>query len=185
MRTSLRPHQAAPHLSGQEQIMQKLKFPLVTAVDGEARASTEVIARGVEQGHRGVMQLIRKHAASFEAFGKLQFQMRDNRRGESTEYAMLNEHQAGLLIAFMRNKPKVIEFKVELIREFFRMRDELQRRDMNLWQKMQALIAQEVESKVRASFGSHLMLERKKEIPHFRDERLELESQIQPSLLLN
>lgn len=47
------------------------------------------------------------------------------------------------------------------------------------------MIAREVESKVRASFGSHLMLERKREIPHFRDERYRLESEIQPSLLLN
>jgi hypothetical protein len=48
---------------------------------------------------------------------------------------------------------------------------------------MQALIAREVESKVRASFGSHLMLERKREIPQLDEERFRLELQIQPSLL--
>ncbi|AJY25996.1 putative bacteriophage domain protein [Burkholderia ambifaria AMMD] len=33
------------------------------------------------------------------------------------------------------------------------MRDELGRRERNLWQQMRARIASEVESKVRASFG--------------------------------
>ena len=96
---------------------------------------------------------------------------------------MLNEHQAALLMTFLRNSPRVVEFKIALVREFFRMRDELGRREQNLWQQMQALIAREVESKVRASFGSHLMLERKREIPGFESERSLLEREIQPSLL--
>ena len=45
------------------------------------------------------------------------------------------------------------------------MADAMQRRDLNLWQRMQELIAREAESKVRASVASHLMLERKREIP--------------------
>ena len=165
--------------------MQTTGFPLVTPIEGEPRASTEVIAIGVEQGHRGVMQLLRKHQASFEAFGKVQFQTRLNRRGSPTEFAMLNEHQSGLLIAFMRNSPRVIEFKVNLIREFFRMREALSQREQSLWQQMQALIAREVESKVRASFGSHLMLKRKSEIPGFEAEHDRLSSEIQPPLFLH
>ena len=73
------------------------------------------------------------------------------------------------------------DFNLDVIEAF----DSVQQLSMGLWQQMQALIAHEVESKVRASFGSHLMLERKREIPYFRNERMELESQIQPSLLLN
>jgi hypothetical protein len=38
--------------------------------------------------------LVRKHAADFERFGKVGFEIRLNRRGSSTEFAMLNEHQA-------------------------------------------------------------------------------------------
>lgn len=161
-------------------------LPLVTAIEGEARASTETIAYGVGQQHASVIKLVRKHQTAFEQFGSLRFESRvkrqDRRGGELTEYAMLNEHQAGLLIAFMRNTPKVIEFKVALIREFFRMRDELQHRERGLWRQMQELIAREVESKVRASFGSHLMLERKREIPALEHERHVLEQHIQPAL---
>ena len=78
-----------------------------------------------------------------------------------------------------------MDFKENLVHEFFSMRYALQNRDKNLWQKMHELIAKEVESKVRASFGSHLMLERKREIPYFRDERIQLESEIQKPLFIN
>lgn len=75
--------------------------------------------------------------------------------------------------------------KESFINSFNEMADRLQNKDKNLWQQMQALIAKEVESKVKASFGSHLMLNRKKEIPHFRDERYQLESEIQKPLFIN
>ncbi len=165
--------------------MQFQGFPLVTTIDGEARASTEVIARGVEQQHASAIKLVRRHLAAFEAFGRVRFEIRSfaTRGGQQQrEFAMLNEHQAGLLIAFMRNTPRVIEFKVALIAEFFRMRDALEQGKRDLWQQMQAVIAREVESKVRASFGSHLMLERKREIPMLDSERVRLERELQPAL---
>ncbi len=169
--------------------MQGIGFPLVTSIDGEARASTIVIARGVEQQHASIIKLLRKHIQDLEAFGHVDFKSEVvNRRqggGSLREYAMLNEHQASLLIAFMRNSPRVVAFKVALIREFFRMRDELQRREQGLWAQMQALIAKEVESKVRASFGSQLMLKRKREIPDFEAQFAELEDRIQKPLFLN
>lgn len=169
--------------------MQGIGFPLVTSIDGEARASTIVIAKGVEQQHASIIKLLRKHIQDFEAFGHVDFKSEVvNRRqggGSLREYAMLNEHQASLLIAFMRNSPRVVAFKVALIREFFRMRDELQRREQGLWAQMQALIAKEVESKVRASFGSHLMLKRKREIPDFEAQFAELEDRIQKPLFIN
>lgn len=165
--------------------MNDFPFPLVVPIEGEARASSEVIARGVGVQHKNMLELIRRHSTSFEQLGSLAFQTRNPARqgGRPTEYAMLNEQHATLLLAFMRNSPKVIEFKIALVKEFFRMRDELGRREQSLWKQMQALIAREVESKVRASFGSHLMLERKREKPRFDEERGRLETQIQPSLL--
>ena len=35
--------------------MQDIGFPLVTSIDGEARASTIVIAKGVEQQHASIL----------------------------------------------------------------------------------------------------------------------------------
>ena len=160
-----------------------MKFDqLVSVVHGEPLASTETIAKGMKVGHKSVIQLVRKHSPSLASLGTLAFEMRKS-GGRPTEYAMLNAQQAALLLTLMRNTASVTSFKVSLIREFYRMRDALQQRDLNLWQQMQALIAKEVESKVRASFGSHLMLERKREKPVFENERVRLEREIQPSLL--
>lgn len=171
--------------------MNRFPFALVVAVDGEPRSASTLIARGVEQQHASVIKMIRRYQADFEQFGPLGFEIRKGKSlphggfAKSTEFAMLNEQQSTLLLAFMRNSPKVVEFKIALVREFFRLRNKILNRDKNLWQQLQALIAKEVESKVRASFGSHLMLERKKEIPQFDQERFFLESQIQPSLPLH
>jgi len=71
------------------------------------------------------------------------------------------------------------DFHLDVIEAF----DRASQGQQGLWLQMQALISKEVESKVRASFGSHLMLARKREIPPLRDQRFELEARIQPSLL--
>jgi len=150
---------------------------LVVVVDGEPLASTETIAAGIGQRHHSVIQLVRKHQAALECLGSLAFQMRvkraDGRGGEPTVYAMLNERQAALLISLMRNTEKAVEFKVALIKEFYRMSDALNARTRNLWQQLQAVLARDAESLVRASFGSHLMLTRKRELPGFGRDRAE------------
>jgi len=156
---------------------------------GEARASSETIACGVERQHASVIRLIRRHQADFEGFGPLRFQIRKGKalrqggNAKSTEYAMLNEHQAALLVSFMSNTPVVVKFKVALVAEFFRMRKELQRKEQGLWAEMQTLLAQETASEVRASFGSKLMHDRRKELPILINERIRLENLIQLPLL--
>ncbi|CAN7306169.1 Rha family transcriptional regulator [Cupriavidus necator] len=75
--------------------------------------------------------------------------------------------------------------KEAFIDAFNAMAEYIQTGQQGLWRQMQALIAQEVESKVRASFGSRLMLERKREIPVFRDRYDLLNAEIQPGLLPN
>lgn len=162
--------------------------PLVVVVSGEPLASSVVIAQGMKASHKSVIQLIRKHLEVLGQFGGVAFEMRPfaTKGGQQVrEEAFLNEQQAALLISMMRNTADVLAFKASLIREFFRMRDALQQRTSNLWQQLQGAIAQEVESKVRASFGSHLMLERKKEKPLLEKEILRLEAEIQPALPLH
>ncbi|MEG0922635.1 MAG: Rha family transcriptional regulator [Comamonas sp.] len=163
-------------------------IPIVALFDGEPRASSEALAAGVKHSHESVIKLVRKHQASLERFGLVRFEIRARPEGQhgggDVEFALLNEPQSTLLISMMRNSPIVIECKVRLVDEFYCMRDALNLRAQGLWQQMQALIVQEVESKVRASFGSRLMLERKREIPHFESEHLRLESEIQPALPL-
>ena len=162
---------------------------MVVIVDGEPLVSSETIARGMKAQHASTIKLVRKHAQALSRFGLIRFEIRARARGShgggDAEYALLNEQQAALLITMMRNTPHVLSFKADLIAEFFRMRDALQQRTQNLWQQLQAAIAQEVESKVRASFGSHLMLERKREKEYLQGRIHELETEIQPSLPLH
>lgn len=51
------------------------------------------------------------------------------------------------------------------------------------WQQLLELEKRDETSKIRASFGSHLMLMRKHDLPDIRAERERLNSLIQPSLL--
>lgn len=159
---------------------------LVVVVNGEPLASTQTIASGMKAQHKNVLALVRRHTDVFSGLGRVAFETQPFTTAGGTQYrevAMLNERQAALLISLMRNSGAVVQFKVDLVTEFYRMRDALDQRSSNLWAQMQALIAQEVESKVKASFGSQLLNERKREIPRFTTERGRLESEIQPSLL--
>lgn len=163
--------------------------PMVVVVGGEPLASTEVISKGMNAQHASTIKLVRKHSEALATFGPIRFEIRlagtSQGGGRNIEYALLNEQQTALLISLMRNTTAVVAFKANLIAEFFRMRDALHQRSQNLWQQLQSAIAQEVESKVRASFGSHLMLERKKEKPHLQGRIDALESEIQPMLPLH
>lgn len=89
--------------------MDRYPFPLVTAVDGEPRASSEVIARGVKSQHASVIKLVRRHQASLEGFGTVRFEIRPRAKGAhgggDVEFALLNETQASAILTLMRNSP--------------------------------------------------------------------------------
>lgn len=70
------------------------------------------------------------------------------------------------------------DFHLDVIEAF----DSIQANTMGLYQQLQALIAEEVSTQVRASFGSRLMLERKKAIPEFKKRRERIETELQPVL---
>ncbi|MCX5592534.1 KilA-N domain-containing protein [Alcaligenes endophyticus] len=72
-------------------------------------------------------------------------------------------------------------FCLKVIRAY----DQQQNNAMGLYQQLQALIAEEVSTQVRASFGSRLMLERKRAIPLLRERRERIESELQPELFIH
>lgn len=153
---------------------------------GELRASSSVIASGMEQNHASIIKLVRRYSVDLEHFGGVRFEIQPFMTKGGTqerEVAMLNEQQATLLISLMRNNHRVVQFKICLVKEFFRMREAINAREQGLWRQLQNLIAREVNSQVRASFGSNLMLTRKREKPKLLTEREQLEAAIQPSLL--
>ena len=100
--------------------------------NNELVTDSMAIAEGVERPHSSIIKLIRENLSDFEAFGLVRFEIQPRSAGQhgggDTEYAILNEHHATLLVTFMRNIGVVKEFKKRLVKEFFRMRDELNKR---------------------------------------------------------
>jgi len=82
------------------------------------------IAKGVDNEHRAVLQLIRTYKNDLEDFGTLAFEMRKT-RGRPQEVFYLNESQTYFLLTLMKNNETVTRFKKELVKEFVRMRKAL------------------------------------------------------------
>lgn len=98
---------------------------IVSFSNGQAVTTSLTIAEGTNNQHKNVLELIRQNVSDLEEFGPLAFQ---TRKGEplpqggfakSTEYALLNEQQATLLITYMRNNDVVRAFKKQLVKAFY------------------------------------------------------------------
>lgn len=96
--------------------------------------TSEVVARFAGVQHHAVQQMCAKYQADLEEFGRVSFEMRPlPTKGGVQKFKVyhLNEGQAVLILAYLRNTPQVREFKKRLVREFRRMKEELTRREVN------------------------------------------------------
>ena len=93
--------------------------------------TSDVIAEYAKIKHHAVQQMISKHESSLKKFGIVAFEMRKlSGAGRPETIYHLNEEQATLLITFLKNTETVIDFKVELVKQFYQMRSELQKRQI-------------------------------------------------------
>lgn len=94
----------------------------------EPFTTSEVIAECAGVKRDTVQKLVQRHEKDLHEFGKVGFGIRPlsgSKTGQTVKVYHLNEQQATLLLTFLRNTPVVIEFKKELVRQFFAMRKEL------------------------------------------------------------
>ena len=94
----------------------------------EPFTTSEVIAECAGVKRDTVQKLIQRHEKDLREFGRVGFEIRalQTRGGQQmAKVYHLNEQQATLLLTFLRNIPVVIEFKKEIVRQFFVMRKEL------------------------------------------------------------
>jgi len=91
----------------------------------EPYTTSEIIAECAEVKHRHLKILLNKHREDFENFGKVQFKISPSKSGQNVRDYILNEQQATLLITYLRNTEPVKEFKKNLVKAFFEMREEL------------------------------------------------------------
>lgn len=81
---------------------------------------------------RSITRLITNHYKDLEEFGVMRFEITkpDKSGGRPKTLYLLNEQQATLLTTFMKNSDKVKKFKKKLVREFFKMRDYIQKQEI-------------------------------------------------------
>ena len=96
-------------------------------MDGKKEPYTtiSIIAKCAGIKHHAIQEHIRKQIARLEQFGKVSFKMRPLQSGQQAKDYILNEQQATLLITFLKNTEQVANFKTNLVKAFFEMREEL------------------------------------------------------------
>jgi len=88
--------------------------------------TSKVIAERGEAKHHAVTKLIQTYEEDLKEFGILRFKNEEIKgRGQPEKYYLLNEQQATLLITYMKNTLPVRKFKKALVKEFYRMKEEL------------------------------------------------------------
>lgn len=111
--------------------MNEIVFLQPNRLDAVPFTTSKVIAEFAEVQHHTITRLIREHKTDFQEFGKIGFEIEplpDSKTGQSLKVYRLNEEQATLLMTYLRNTPTVKEFKKNLVRQFYAMRTELQKR---------------------------------------------------------
>lgn len=157
--------------------------PLVV-VDGDLMVTdSRMVARKFGKSHSVVLRAFDNLRCS-DNFRRCNFASSNylNAQGK-TQRSVTMTKDGFVMLAMGFTGKEAMRFKEDYINAFNAMADHIANTEKNLWQKMQALISREVASEVRASFGSRLMTDRKRELPSLSEERAELENQLQPSLL--
>lgn len=102
----------------------------LSSIKNEARVDSRLLAERLDIQHKNVMAMIDQYSADFEEFGVIAFQTRKPKKGSvggrPEIFALLNEDQSYLLLAFSRNTPSVRALKVELVKAFARFRQHRQ-----------------------------------------------------------
>lgn len=111
--------------------MNDLVFLDPNRLDAIPFTTSKVIAEVTGMNHRRVKDAIRKHESTFLEFGLLGAYETESSGGRPEEIVKLNEEQATFLMTLLKNTPTVVAFKKELVRQFYAMRSELVRRQVN------------------------------------------------------
>lgn len=98
---------------------------MVTMKNHDVFTDSMVIAEGTGNDHQSITKLIRKYKKDFLVLGSVEFtdlKSINPKGGRPTRVYRLDETQASLLITFLDNTETVRKFKLELVRQFYAMR---------------------------------------------------------------
>lgn len=111
--------------------MQNNPIVQIDVIDNEPRVSAMVIAENTKVKYESIRDLIRKYSSELSKFGELHVtdlkSATDSlgRQNKAKMISLLNEQQSTLLITFLKNTKEVVEFKVNLVKAFFLMKEKL------------------------------------------------------------
>jgi phage regulator Rha-like protein len=108
---------------------------IVEMVDNEPRVSHRVIAEQTDNLEKSVKNLINKYMEDFETFGRVHFKnatQETNGGRQEVKTFYLNEEQATFLMTLLKNSRIVVNFKLRLVKEFYKMRENLKPQDVDL-----------------------------------------------------
>jgi|ERR1044071_531177 phage regulator Rha-like protein len=80
------------------------------------------IAEGTKTSHKVVLNLIRNNLSDLEVFGTLTFEKAKS-KGRPTTIFFLNEQHSTLTLTYMRNTKLIRNFKIALVKAFYKLRD--------------------------------------------------------------
>lgn len=95
----------------------------------EAFTDSRILAIGAGIEHASVIKLITNHLDNIAEFGRVGFQIvpfETNGGVQKMKICRLNEQQATFVISLMKNTKKVVAFKKELVKQFYKMRKFIQ-----------------------------------------------------------
>lgn len=111
---------------------------LVIARNGEPLTTSLIVADAIGVQHKNTLELIKKYDGELQQLHPLAFETRKGKPllqggfAKETIYALLNEQQATFLISLSRNTPRVVEFKLALVKAFYLMKEALRRQNEKL-----------------------------------------------------
>lgn len=156
---------------------------LIDVADGRALTDSRKVATFFGKRHDNVLRAWENIGCS-EEFNRLNFEEIKYADSKGRIQRSISMTKDGFVLLAMGFKGKqAMVFKEAYIAAFNAMADHLKTSNQNLWMQRYALEAKSGTSKAKGSFGSRLMLERKREKPQIEKELQILDAAIQPSLL--
>ncbi len=111
---------------------------LVQIVKNEVFTSSLIIAEGTGNQHESIQRRIRNYEKELSTFGQVGFEIRSVKYSRGTneqKIYLLNEQQATFLITLLKNTKVVVDFKLELVRQFYEMRQYILEHQSTHWQQ--------------------------------------------------
>lgn len=116
------------------------KLVYIKIIDGLEDVFTDslIIAKGTDNQHESVLNMISKYEKEFLQLGKLKFsdfKSGNPKGGRPIKLCLLNEPQATFLMTLLRNNEITVAFKLELVKEFYQMRTLIREKQSTEWKE--------------------------------------------------